>query len=269
MNVIETIILGIIQALTEFLPVSSSGHLVIFQNILGFKDPELFLDCSLHLGTLFAVIIFFRNDIKKMIADLIRIATSAEGSRAKVSKLKDSMLLWVVVGSIPTGIIGLVFRTELENLFGSVIMVGWMLILTGIILALTRLIPRDANRKRLGLLIAFAVGIAQGLAIIPGISRSGSTIACGFLCGLEREQAGRFSFILSIPAIIGALAIQMDFNALNRVGIIPVFAGFITSAIVGFFALKLLMRMVKKGHLFYFAPYCWAVGLATILFQIL
>lgn len=258
MSEIAAIFLGIIQGLTEFLPISSSGHLVAFQHLMGFSEPEILLDISLHLGTLTAVIIYFRRDLSEM--------TSAV-RRKDFKSDHTSLLFWIIVGSIPTAVIGLVFKTTLERLFSSVHFVGFMLIITGLIIGATRLVPPDyGSRKTLGILYALAIGTVQGLAIIPGISRSGATIACALFLGLDRELAGRFSFLLSIPAIIGALALQFEMEAVSRVGLSALVTGFFTSALIGFFALNILMGMVKKGHLSYFAPYCWAAGLALIAF---
>ena len=260
METIETIFLGIVQGLTEFLPVSSSGHLVIFQNLLGFSEPELLLDISLHLGTLLAVCFYFRSDLKKMVTDLLR--RDFESPHAK-------LFLWVLVGSVPTGIIGLVFKIPIEKVFGSLTLVGVMLIATGFIVGCTRLLQGGhGNRMQIGLLAALAVGTAQGLAIMPGISRSGATIVCALFLRLDRELAARFSFLLSIPAITGALLLHLDQSALEKVGFVPLFLGFTASAFVGVFALKFLMGMVKKGHLYYFAPYCWALGLVIILVRL-
>lgn len=257
MGDIETILLGIIQGLTEFLPVSSSGHLVIFQNMLGLREPELLLDCSLHFGTLLAVCLYFRSDLKRMVGELLK---------RDFEKTHARLALWVVTGSIPTALIGLVFKAPLERLFASISMVGKMLILTGFIVGLTRLIPKQyTSRKWVGFFSALAVGAAQGLAIIPGISRSGATIVCALLLGIDRELAGRFSFLLSIPAIIGALVIQLNISELERTGLVPLLLGFGTSALVGILALKVLMGIVRKGHLYYFAPYCWVLGCVVIL----
>ncbi len=256
MNSLETIILGIVQGLTEFLPISSSGHLVIFQNLLGFSEPELLLDSALHLGTLVAVCIYFRSDLRKMVF---------EAWKFDFRKSNESLLLWVIVGTVPTGLIGLIFRSPLESLFGSINMTGTMLIVTGIIIAVTKLIPEEyGKRTSLGMVIALAVGSAQGLAIIPGISRSGATIVCGLLCGLDRDLAARFSFLLSLPAIAGALILQLDSAALERVGLAPLLCGFVCSAVVGLLALRILMGMVRRGRLYYFAPYCWAIGLIIV-----
>ena len=257
MNSLETIFLGLIQGLTEFLPVSSSGHLVIFQNLLGFREPELLLDSALHLGTLLAVCIYFRLDLGKM---------ATEAWRFDFKKPHGSLILWVLAGSVPTGLIGVIFRSPLESLFGSIGLTGVMLIGTGVIVAVTRLIPGSyGTRTDVGLLAALAVGTAQGLAIIPGISRSGATIVCGLLCGLDRDLAARFSFLLSLPAILGALVLQLNAGAFERVGLVPLFFGFACSTVVGLLALRVLMGVVRKGHLYYFAPYCWAVGLIVLL----
>ena len=265
MNIIEIIFLGIIQGLTEFLPISSSGHLVLFQNLLGFKEPDLLLDISLHLGTLLAVCLYLRSDIKMMVTEIW--LRDFKGAHA-------SLAWWVLVGTIPTAIIGLVFREPLEKFYGSITVVGMMLIVTGIILiatgtllAVTRFISKEyGTRTQAGVMTALTVGTVQGLAIIPGISRSGSTIVCGLLFGLKRGLAGKFSFLLSIPAIAGALVLHLSAEAIIRTGIVPLLTGFGASALYGFLALKFFMNMVRKGRLHYFAPYCWAVGLLVIIY---
>ena len=263
MNNFETILLGIVQGLTEFLPVSSSGHLVIFENLLGFKEPEILLDASLHLGTLLAVCIYFRSDLRKMVQELWAWVTP--GNNTGLTS-HASLALMVVVGSIPTALIGLIFKDPLEKMFGAVTTVGVMLLITGVIVGVTKFISLDHGKwEQVKLWMALIIGTAQGLAIIPGISRSGSTIVCALLLGLRRETAGRFSFLLSIPAIIGAVGLHLESDAIARVGVIPLMVGFASSALVGFFALKLLMGMVKKGHFYYFAPYCWFVGALTII----
>lgn len=265
MDNFETILLGIVQGLTEFLPVSSSGHLVIFEHLLGFKEPEILLDASLHLGTLLAVCIYFRSDIRKMVQELWAWVTPGDDTRSGLTS-HASLALMVVVGSIPTALIGLTFKDPLERLFGSVTTVGVMLLITGVIVGITKFISQDhAKWDQVKVWMALIIGVAQGLAIVPGISRSGSTIVCALLLGLGREAAGRFSFLLSIPAIIGAVGLHLESDAIARVGVIPLTVGFASSALVGFFALKLLMGMVKKGHFYYFAPYCWVVGALTLI----
>ncbi len=265
MNYFETLLLGVIQGLTEFLPVSSSGHLVIFENLLGFKEPEILLDASLHLGTLLAVCIYFRSDLGKMIQGLWAWVRPSKDSPGGLNE-HAYLAVMVVLGSIPTALIGFIFKDPLEKLFGSVTTVGVMLLVTGIITGVTKFIPEDhAKWDQVKVGMALAIGTVQGFAIIPGISRSGATIVCALLLGLHRETAGRFSFLLSIPAIIGAVGLHLESDAVARVGLLPLTLGFTSSAIVGFFALMLLMGIVKKGHFYYFAPYCLAVGAMTII----
>ena len=266
MNGLETIFLGIIQGLTEFLPISSSGHLVLFQNLLGFEEPELLLVSSLHLGTLLAVCLYFNSDIKYMGKELYRLA-GHPGEIGDGEKYRHAALaLWVMVGSLPSGAIWLVFRNDIVGLFGSVRAVGFLLIGTALILSVT-LFTRRGKGKRMdvGLMPALAVGTVQGLALLPGISRSGITIVCCLLLGFERGLAGRFSLLLSIPAILGAVLLNFSITDLERIGIAPLLMGFFSSALVGLLALKLLMGVVKKGRMYYFAPYCLALGSAIIL----
>ena len=265
MDISLSVFLGIIQGLTEFLPVSSSGHLVLFRNLFGFREPELLFDISLHLGTLVAIFLVFRHDLKGMAVETARFLFSLLRRETGFGKLREhpqtSLLLWVLVGTVPTGLIGLWFKSPLEALFGSLNIVGFMLMVTGlIVLASRRLSANDSRRSSVGLFAALAVGVAQGIAIIPGISRSGATIVCGMACNLPRETAARFSFLLAIPAMIGAMAVQVRAEGLSQEAVPVLAAGFIVSAVVGLLALKILMGLVRKGRLYYFAPYCWAVG---------
>ena len=269
MDIFSSILLGVVQGLTEFLPISSSGHLILFQNLLGFREPELLFDIGLHLGTLVAVCVFFGRDLRAMMVETVDFLASLLARKKDLGQIKEYpqayMLLWVLVGTIPTGCIGLWFKTPLESLFGSLRLVGFMLMCTGLILVVTWKLPENYTRRTsVGLFAALAVGIAQGIAIIPGISRSGSTIVCGMFCKLQRETAARFSFLLSIPATLGAMAIQIASEGVGQ-GALPALAvGFMVSAVVGLLALKILMGMVRKGRLYYFAPYCWAVGLLIL-----
>jgi undecaprenyl-diphosphatase len=271
MDVEQTIFLGIIQGLTEFLPISSSGHLVIFQHLIGLKNPELLLDISLHVGTLLAVLIFFLADIKMMIYESIGFVKNLFQKEKKAgSEIQQSphamLVAWIIIGTIPTALIGIFFSSFFQKMFGSPFFVGFMLIVTGAILGASRFIPGHFTKKSyVGLMVSIAVGIAQGAAIIPGISRSGATIVCGLFCGLNRELAGRFSFLLSIPAIIGATIFKFDMTEITEIGFMPFFAGIFVSFLVGLIALKITMNMVKKGNFFYFAPYCLLAGIVAII----
>ena len=272
MNLVEAIILGIIQGLTEFLPVSSSGHLVLLQQLLGLKEAEIFFDVCVHLGTLVAVIIVFRQEIINIIMALLRLfAMAGQKDRLRLAIESDpelKMALLIVIGSLPTAILGLAFSSIADRLFASVFIVGLMLVVTGSLLWITRWAgkrARQTGNDRLTMKNAFLIGTMQGLAIIPGISRSGSTISIGLLLGVERELAARYSFLLSIPAIIGAglLSLKESLVGPDLAIQIPL-AGAATAAIVGYAALKLLLQVVKKGGLSLFAPYCWLIGILAI-----
>jgi len=268
MNVLDAVALGIMQGLTEFLPVSSSGHLVILRNLLGFSAPQLLLDTVLHLATLGAVCVFFRRDIFEIFFEFKQWLLESRRLRDLMKTSHGSLAVWVIIGTLPTAAIGLGFRGYFEDLFGSPSAVGSMLLVTGCIVGMTRLIPESYNtRSRLGLWVALSVGVAQGLAVTPGISRSGITIVCALLFGLQRDLAGRFSFLLSIPAILGALVLQLDSDAAAQIGLGALAAGFVVSLIVGVGALRLLMGMLARGRLFYFTPYCWLAGVLVLLFS--
>jgi undecaprenyl-diphosphatase len=222
------------------------------------------------LGTLLAVCIYLRSDLKSMLMETKEYTMGFFTSRRTNKSLREnphaSLALMVLLGTFPTLLIGVFFRSAIENLFGSLSTVGVMLLVTGLILAMTKLIPKEhGRREEVVLLVALAVGTAQGLALIPGISRSGATIVCALVCGLRRELAARFSFLLAIPAIIGATLVQLNAQAVGRVGLLSLTSGFVSAALVGLIALRILMGMVKKGKLFWFAPYCWALGVVILL----
>jgi undecaprenyl-diphosphatase len=271
---IEAVVLGIVQGLTEFLPVSSSGHLVLFQHWLGWTEPELLFDISVHVGTLAAVVVVFFQDLVTLVKTLFKLPTLARSAggfgRLLAVNPEVRLMAMIIVGSVPTAVLGLLFAQVAEQLFASVAMVGVTLIITGTLLWFTRLrkgpgLAMTGMRWRHGLLI----GIVQGLAIIPGISRSGSTIAAALYLGIDRHTAFRFSFLLSLPAILGAFVLGLDGEAFA--GSLPVgliLAGSLTAAVVGYVALKILLRMVISGWLYCFAPYCWIVGALALVFSI-
>ncbi|MEW6266534.1 MAG: undecaprenyl-diphosphate phosphatase [Thermodesulfobacteriota bacterium] len=266
---LEAIILGLIQGLTEFLPVSSSGHLVLGQALLGLKEPEIFFDVILHLGTLAAVIILMRRELSDLILEFFRLPRHLKSRSAAAAAWRERpsfRLLWLVFfGSIPTGLLGLGFKSLFEAMFASTLAVGVGLCLTGVVLAVTGWAKTQGRGlTRFRILDALAIGLAQGLAITPGLSRSGMTISSGLFLGLDRELAARYSFLMSIPAILGAAAVhltQVKFSFFNPV---EMAAGFIASMITGLLALGILLFIVKRGRLHWFAPYCWLIGLTTI-----
>jgi undecaprenyl-diphosphatase len=271
LNSIEAIILGIVQGLTEFLPVSSSGHLILFQNLFGVKEPEVLFDICMHVGTLTAVIIVFYREIFEILIALFQIPGKLKmtGGLFSLCEVDESvrMAILIVVGSFPTALIGLLLKEVIDQLFGSVKVVGFMLLVTGSMLWLTRNMKTDGRSvRKTTLKDAVLIGIAQGLAILPGISRSGATISTALFLGMDRKVASRYSFLLSIPAIFGALLLGLDTPELQTaIPMSTIIAGSVVSALVGWIALVILLRVVERGRLHNIAPYCWLVGSGTLL----
>jgi len=271
MGWLEAILLGIVQGLTEFLPVSSSGHLVLFQSLFGMKEPELFFDVSVHVGTLLAVCVFFFEDLRQIGSTLFSKATWRAGQAGRLRRWRQMpemrLLGLICVGSVPTVLLGLAFRPVAHVLFSSIRLVGIMLLITGLLLWFTRGLKRGGrNTVELTLWDGLCVGIMQGLAIFPGISRSGSTIAVGLFKGLDRETAARYSFLLSIPAIVGAMALELAETGLPGPPVLgSTVLGTCTAGSVGYVALKALIGLVKRGKLHIFSFYCWPVGMVALL----
>ena len=263
--------LGVVQGLTEFLPVSSSGHLVIFQYLFNLKEPEVLFNVGVHTGTLVAVIVFFRKDLHRIFASVYRFLNDVLNKKASFADgtqdIDIKMALLIIVGTIPTGILGLAFHKIVDRIFSSVVLVGVMLIVTGSLLTVTLWRKNNGKDiKRFSIKDALTIGLMQGISILPGISRSGSTIAVGLFLGLERETSARFSFLLSIPAIIGATILEFkDISTYPSAQIISMMIGALTSCLVGYGALGSLLYIVKKGRLHFFAPYCFAAGIIALI----
>ena len=252
MTLVDAIILGLIQGITEFLPISSSGHLVIAQSLLGLKLPGNIIEVVTHLGTLFSVIIVFRKDIVKYFFDF-------------KNPLTKKYILCLFIGTIPALIIGLSAKSFILLFFESIKMVSFSLIFTGVILFLSR--KRNNKKSKINYKNSLLIGISQALAIIPGISRSGITISTGLLLGMNAKDAARFSFLLAIPAISGAgliTAIDMvDQPVLISFNIM--FAALASSFVVGYLSLKWFLGILKNGKIHYFGFYCIAIGLIILL----
>jgi undecaprenyl-diphosphatase len=259
-QLIETIILGIIQGLTEWLPISSTGHLKLFENLLHMKVPILF-DVILHVGTLIVVLVFFRKEISKILSALARLDFKTEHGK---------MVPLIIVGVIPTALIGLIFGWLIESAFQKTLPIATAFLFCGIMLYSVKFGKEKTDS--ISYLTAIMIGIAQGIAIIPGISRSGATIAIALLLGIKREKAFKFSFLLSIPAILGALGYTgyTEFSGLTSVGLEwgEILAGAIAAMLVGYFALKLLWKTITKGKFHLFAFYCWILGAVLVLLSV-
>jgi len=272
MDLMQAIILGGIQGLTEFFPVSSSGHLVIFQQMMGLKEPVLMFDISVHVGTLAAIVVYFFNDIIRLFNSFKRSALChLRGQSGKLTKIEisDTRMAWMLVaGSIPTAVIGFGMHMVSDVLFSSLTIVGVSLLVTGGILLGTRWMNQGkAPETDLSVKQALLIGTVQGLAVIPGISRSGSTISAALFLGVNHDMAIRYSFLLSIPAILGALVLQIlsDSSVAGNISLAVIAAGLLTSLIIGYVALSLLVKMVQKGHLYFFTPYCIVLGVVVLI----
>lgn len=280
MELYQAIILGMVQGLTEFLPVSSSGHLVLGQIFFGMTQSQLMFDISVHMGTLFAVVVVYRSDIKNISMSILRFllkpVLKQSGSAADAAAMSDDqenlkLAYLIIIGSVPTALIGFLIKQFEHFLFTSKVLVGVMLLITGTILWISRSYYfNEKKRKPLDIKTACLIGTVQGLAVIPGISRSGSTIATGLIAGLDRSRAAKFSFLLSIPAIAGAqlLSIKDMLEKSISIDLVTIYAT-IVSFITGYIALKILLSLVHSGRFHLFAPYCWLIGILVILSKII
>jgi undecaprenyl-diphosphatase len=264
MNILQSIILGIVQGLTEFLPVSSSGHLVFCERLLHISKGDVVFEVMVHVGTLAAVLYYFRKRIIEIIRSLFMI-----GKKYKTAEEIDSLKLawYLILGTIPAVVFGFFFKSYLENSFGSIYWTSIEFLITGAILIGT-IWARDRGRQINNWNTLF-MGVAQAIAIIPAISRSGSTIAAGMFSGIKKEKVAEFSFLLSIPAIGGAAILEIPgfLKLIPEKSIIFTYLiGTIISAIVGYFSIALLISIIKRGKFFYFGVYCILLGIAGLLF---
>lgn len=251
-EIVKALILGTVQGLTEFLPVSSTGHLLLGRKLLGLSEAGLFLDTMLHLGTLIAVVTVFWQDIVAMI-------------RKPFSKLT----LLILAGTIPTAIIGLSFEDFFEDISKTGVTVGWEFLATGIILWVADNVKKTGTKDitRISYLDAFIVGTLQGAAILPAISRSGLTIAGALFRGIDKRAAARFSFLLSLPAILGAVVLQsakLAGGQAESIGLVPLLVGTLAAAISGYIAVKWMLVILQRGSLKVFSIYVWVLGLGVL-----
>ena len=270
MTYLSSFLLGLVQGLAEFLPISSSGHLSIAQNLLGLNTeiPEFF-DVLLHLGTLVAVFVAYWRDICDMVAELIHgVGDLVHGTTPRQVPPARRLILLIIVGTLPLFIL-LPIHKQVQALSNNMVFIGAALVVTGLLLFACDLVRKGKKTERTATIAdVLVVGLGQAIATMPGISRSGMTITTGCFMGFERKFAVRFSFLLSIPAVLGANILSLK-DALDA-GIIwaevPMYVvGVITAAVVGYACIRLLRLVAEKGRFGAFAYYCWAVGLLTLL----
>jgi undecaprenyl-diphosphatase len=275
-DILQAIVLGIVQGLTEWLPISSSGHLALVQLAMDLEIP-IFYDVILHIGTLAGVFAIYRRDIAGILRSTVasgegsskRKSIEEEGGEEVAKYPQGRRMLWLIIlGTIPTGIIGLAFRSFFESSFYYPVSIAVGFIITGALVLVTGLLK--PGQKKLSSADVILIGIGQGISIFSSISRSGATLSAGLFRGVEREQLVRYSFLLSIPAILGAAAIDvvaMDEQQkaqLASIGVESYMAGMIVSAAVGYASIRILIKLVIKGKFYLFAFYCFAIGVATL-----
>ncbi|MFQ6616073.1 MAG: undecaprenyl-diphosphate phosphatase [Fidelibacterota bacterium] len=253
MTLLEAFFLGILQGVTEFLPISSSGHLVVAENLMGLSHRGILFEVTVHLGTLMSILVVFRRDILRLITHIS-------------SRETRSFLGYLLVGTIPIALAGGTLRSSIEPLFENVTAVGLAFLVTGTVLVLTRFIR--SGRSGMNGRKSLVVGLAQAISLVPGISRSGVTIGSGIMLGLPSGEAARFSFLLAIPALVGSGALLMgDFlqAASHLDSALVLGAGFVSSFAAGLAALKVLLRILRKGNFHWFGAYCLVLGTVILI----
>lgn len=276
MTFLSSFLLGLVQGIAEFLPISSSGHLAIAQNLLGMSDagtvPEFF-DVLLHLGTLVAVFVAYWADIKDMVLEFFRGAGDLiHHSTPNPVPPARRLILLIILGTLPLFVV-LPVKDAVQGLSNSMAFIGAALIVTGVLLFVSDRVKKGRKNERTATwLDALIVGLGQAIATMPGISRSGMTITTGCFVGFERKFAVRFSFLLSIPAVLGANILSLADAA--KAGInwaeVPVYlVGVVTAAVVGYLCIRLLRFIADRGKFGAFAYYCWAVGVLTLVLNVI
>ncbi|MBN2586671.1 MAG: undecaprenyl-diphosphate phosphatase [Candidatus Fermentibacteraceae bacterium] len=252
MTLLSVILLALIQGLTEFLPVSSSGHLALGGLLMKVPGGDISFEVVVHLGTLMAVLAVYRKDLTDLLAGIFR---RDRGSLTLAGTL--------AVASVPAALAGYFLQDSIEGLFGSPVTVSVMLLITGSALFSTRFV-KPGTRSRPTVSGSLLVGVSQAVALLPGISRSGFTISAGLFSGIRREDAARFSFLLSVPAILGAALLKLGDSGAGDTGLPLMMVGFAVSAATGYVALRLLLRFLRAGRFSSFAWYCWLLGIAGL-----
>ncbi len=276
MSILLSIFLGFIQGVAEFLPISSSGHLSVFQNLLKLEYSEaehLFFDVLLHFGTLCAVVFYYRKDLKRMCTEAVGFISGRGVGTEEGGRMTPGVrtIFFVIVGTLPLLLL-LPFYDKVEELYYNTTFIGFAFLVTGGLLFISdKLTAGKKSEKTFTIVDALIIGVGQMIAVIPGISRSGTTITVALARGLERDFAVKFSFLLSIPAVLGSflLSLVKAFKAGIEWSSVPAYLiGMVVAAVVGYFAIKLMRFLVNKAGLGKFAYYCWAAGIVTLILSI-
>lgn len=264
MDWIEALILGIVQGLTEYLPVSSSGHLAIASYFFGIDGEEsLMFTVAVHVATVLSTLVMLWKEISWILKGLVKFQINEE----------TRYVFNILISMIPVGIVGLFFKDAVEEAFGSgLLIVGLMLLVTAALLIFSYY-AKPRQKEHISLWHAFVIGLAQACAVMPGLSRSGSTIATGLMLGNKKEKLAQFSFLMVIPPILGEALLDIikmskGEDIMGDIGLFPLCVGFLAAFIFGCFACKLMIDVVKKGKLLYFGIYCAIVGLAVLFYQL-
>ncbi len=270
MTFVQSLILGLVQGLTEFLPISSSGHLVLVEHLLGVvPSKDITFEVFVHFGTLMSVVVVMWKDVVAILQSLVRALIRGRLSKDYYNENENFRLaLTIIVGSVPAATVGLLFEDAIAGAFTDPKMVSVMLVLTGLILFLTRLAEPIEN-KNVGIASSILVGIAQAMAIVPGISRSGATISCAMYLRVSPSNAARFSFLLSIPVIAGATLLKTKDLVVDGFGaesFSQIAGGTVMAFLSGYVAIKVLLRVVQQGKFSAFAFYCLIAGSLGIIF---
>ena len=271
MTYLTSALLGLVQGVAEFLPVSSSGHLSLMENLLGLVQEDILFEVLLHLGTLVAVCVVYWQDIVYMARDFFGVLGGlfSKKHRTRVSPSANTRLVFMLIVATVPLVLVIPIKNHVETLYGNTLFIGCALLLTGIILFLSDRLTQGRKTARTATMAdALIVGLSQAVAVVPGLSRSGTTISIGMMRGFDRKFAVRFSFLLSIPAILGANILEVGeaVRAGLHTEMIPIYIlGMTVSLVSGYFAIKLVNLLARKGKFGNFAYYCWAVGIVTII----
>ena len=254
MTWLDAVLLGIIQGITEFLPISSSGHLVLAQSLMNIQVRGIMLEVVLHLGTLMSIFIYYRHDLKSLVQNAFNGISE-----------ERKYIFYLIIATCPIICTGLFFKEFIESSFKSPQIVIPMLIITGLVLASTYFV-NDRSVKQLSLFIVFCVGIAQACALMPGISRSGITISIAMLMGIQRHQAAKFAFFMAIPALLGAGFIEIiNIDNSSKIEVFPLIIGFFSAALTGYLVIEWLLTIISKGRFYLFSLYCFTIAIISFI----